>query len=186
MKECSEPHRFIYIHHAAPSKITCILGALCLTSAFDCIAAEPRWLDYNRPVKLSGIIVKEFDMSFVNSDISPVTDPKEAEKLAKQERKKGPPLGAFPKEPVLHWILRLDSPISMRDGHNDSYPEERNISEIDMGGPGINEGIHIGRRAYGTTHFLVSGKLWHACTIHHLRQAMLELSRIKPMISVSQ
>ena len=125
-------------------------------------------------------------MSFVNSDISPVTDPKEAEKLAKQERKKGPPLGAFPKEPVLHWILRLDSPISMRDGHNDSYPEERNISEIDMGGPGINEGIHIGRRAYGTTHFLVSGKLWHACTIHHLRQAMLELSRIKPMISVSQ
>jgi hypothetical protein len=118
------------MHHNPPALLVQILAALLLVGGFDCaIASETRWVDYNRSAKLSGIIRREFDMSFVDSDMSPLTDPKEVAKAVKAAQH-NPAAGAISREAVPHWILQLDKPISLRKGADgDSYPEEElNIS----------------------------------------------------------
>jgi hypothetical protein len=141
------------------------------------LPAEPKLVDYDKPVTLTGVIIREWDMSFVDSDQSPLQDPKEVARIVATH----PVDKSRPHTPVLHLILHLDTPITVQKGADDGlHPEERAIYEIDLGG-GPADKLRIVGKALGKGHFVVTGKLWHAETVHHLRNIMMEVTDIKPL-----
>lgn len=139
-------------------------------------AVDSESLSYEKPVSLTGIIVREFDMSFVDSDLGPIQDPKEVARAVAEARRKQPIEESKPHDPAPHFILRLKNPISIRAESGDEFhPEERNISEIDLGGSvqGVTE------EELGKTRFVASGTLSRANTVHHLRPVMMQVIRLK-------
>ncbi|MHA3770053.1 hypothetical protein ACXR0O_00785 [Verrucomicrobiota bacterium sgz303538] len=139
-------------------------------------AADSESLSYEKPVSLTGTIVREFDMSFVDSDLGPIQDPKEVARAVAEARRKHPIEESKPHEPFPHFILRLEKPISLRAESADGlHPEERNISEIDLGGSvqGVTE------KDLGKTRFVVSGTLSDAMTVHHLRPVIMQVITLK-------
>jgi hypothetical protein len=137
--------------------------------------AEPKHFAYDAPVVLTGKIVREFDMSFVSGDIPPLQDPaKVAQAVAAAKLEPGAD-PARVGEPAPHLILRLDRPIFVSGKVGDpSYPEERNVSEVDLGGAPQP----IKETDLGKTRFVVSGTLWHSHTVHHLRPIMMKVTEL--------
>ncbi len=163
------------IHHSmkANSSITfVILGSL----GFSSLRAEE--LHYETPVTLKGMVTVLYDMSFVDSDMSPVKD------LKGTKVKFPDPEKADLQKPVRHLILKLEQPISVAAGENDGlHPEVKNITEIDLGGSALSaDKIQI---TDGSS-VSVTGKLWHANTVHHLREIMMNVSSIIPTKKADQ
>lgn len=148
-----------------PCKFVAVCGLpLILIGGFSrAPAAEPQWLNYDEPVTLTGTIVREYDMSFVDGDLGPLKDPKAVAKAVAEARRKGPVDESRPHEPLLHWILRLEKPISVRGKPENYSPEELNVTEIDLGGIGRDK-VRIARKAEGRTRFVV---LRHAVAFPH-------------------
>ncbi len=108
-------------------------------------------------------------MSFVDSDLGAMQDPKE---VARAVVMAGP--GA--KAPSRHFILRLGKPISIRAKPGDeTCPQELDVSEIDLGG----SDRQILKKELGKTRFVVSGSLWHATTVHHLRPVTMTVTALQ-------
>lgn len=139
-------------------------------------AGGPQAVEYDKPVTLTGTITREYDMSFVDSDQGPLSDPKEVARVVAQARKEHPVDNSRPHDPIPHYILHLDKPITVPEGaHDDLHPEERNVSEIDLDGT-----TTVPVDALGKGKFVVTGKLWHAETVHHLRPIEMTVSSLKP------
>ena len=162
-----------------PALIISLLAAISLANAINkSLPAEQQRVDYDKPVTLTGVIIREWDMSFVDSDQSPLQDPKEVARV----------VAAHPADkskllhnPVLHLILRLDAPITVQKGADYGlHPEERAVHEIDIGG-GPADKLQIAVNAFGKLRFTITGKLSHANTVHHLRSIMMEVAAIKPV-----
>jgi len=142
------------------------------------IQASPQWVDYDKPISLEGTINREFDMSFVDGDMSPLTDPKEVAKAVAKAKQEHPAKDWKPHDPSPHWILHLDEPISVRSGPTDDlHPEERNIQEIDLSGNGIWK-IEIPHGTLGKARFRITGRLFHSVTVHHLRTIVMDVTDV--------
>jgi hypothetical protein len=150
-----------------------LFTVLFVLLATDIRAAEPERLVLGEPVALTGTIIREFDMSFVDSDLGPIQDPKEVARAVAEARRRNPVDESRPHKPSPHLILRLDKPISVRTQSGED--EKRNISEIDLGG----SAHRIQEKEFGKTRFVVSGTLWRAETVHHLRPVMMEVTTLK-------
>ncbi|RYD79691.1 MAG: hypothetical protein EOP84_12725 [Verrucomicrobiaceae bacterium] len=153
-----------------------LLTSLLLITAGGIHAVEPESLSYETPVTIAGTIVREFDMSFVDSDLSPLQNPREVARAVAEARRRGPVQDSKQREPHAHFILRLEKPVSIRAESPDKFhPEERNVSEIDLGGSvqGITE------MDFGKTRYVVSGTLSPAMTVHHLRPITMKVTTLK-------
>ncbi|MDB6171455.1 MAG: hypothetical protein JWL59_766 [Chthoniobacteraceae bacterium] len=116
---------------------------------------------YDKPATLTGTVSMLYDMSFVDSDMSPVKDP------AGIKAKHPITDSSLPHKPVRHWILTLEHPISVSPGKTDGL---QNVSEIDLGAGEL--------KLKNGDHVTVTGKLWPAATVHHLRPVMMTKSSI--------
>jgi hypothetical protein len=116
-------------------------------------------------------------MSFVDSDIGPLNNPEEVARAVAEARRRHPVDKSRPHNPIPHLILRLEKPISIKEKPGEPlYPEERNISEIDLGGTGNR----VRKDQLGHTRFIVTGTLWHAHNVHHLRPIQMSVSSLEP------
>lgn len=77
------------------------------------------------------------------------------------------------------WILRLDRTISVRAKPGDEVDtEEKNVTEVHLN---VDHAKHpIPKDAFGKTRFTVTGVLYHAINVHHLRPIMMSVSDLKP------
>jgi hypothetical protein len=125
---------------------------------------KSRLVSYDQPVRLSGVLFLEYDMSMIDSDSSPTRDLQEVRRKAAAVRKTLPRSLWWRLEPRPHLILHLDHPISVAARADEFAPAEADVKDIDFGVPRKN-GPHRGRAH-------VVGKLWHAITVHHLREIM--------------
>ena len=152
---------------------TCLLPLFpplfTLVAAGGLHASEPKVLSYGKPVSLTGTVVREFDLAFVDSDHSPTQDVKEVTRVVAEAKRKRPADESKLHEPSPHLILRLDHPVSLQvDG---TQPKEANVSEIDLGG----SEHRFKEKELGKARFVASGSLWHAETVHHLRPVMMNV-----------
>jgi len=123
-------------------------------------------LKYETPVTLKGTATILYDMALVDSDMGLVKDPSGI------KVKFPDPSKAYLQKPNRHLILTLNQPISVEAGVDDGlHPGIKSATEIDLGGVGdeIREGSSV----------VVEGKLWHAHTVHHLRDLVMTVSSIR-------
>lgn len=157
------------------------LAALFSAGIATAFADNSREVDYGKPVTLAGTITAEYDMSFVDSDLSPLKDPKAVARAVADAERKHPHGKSKLKRPVRHFILRLDQPLVIREGTDDGlHPEMHNVREIDLGTPAMGR-YRIPDEALGKVRFTVTGRLWHASTVHHLRPIMMDVTQLRPV-----
>ena len=77
------------------------------------------------------------------------------------------------------WILHLDHPVSVPAKPGDEInTEEKNVTEVHLN---IDPAKHpLSEGAFGKTHFVVTGTLYHAHTTHHLRPIVMLVSTLTP------
>jgi hypothetical protein len=151
-----------------------LCGALLIATSW-MHAGEPVPLSYNQPVTLTGTIVREWDMTFVDSDLGPMQDAKAvARAVAEARRRETDPSKSH--EAFPHLILRLDHAVSVLPKSGDSLNEaEHKVTEIDL------SAIQRGQpeKEWGKTRYTVSGSLSHAMTVHHLRPVTMKVTDLK-------
>lgn len=145
------------------------------------LPVEPQALEYDKQVTLSGSLTREYDMSYIDSDLSPMTDPDAVERAVIEARRKHPADKPALHAAIAHFILHLDKPIALRNGPADGlHPAAQEIVEIDLGSIPPAQ-FQLFADALGKTRFTIAGKLWHANTVHHLRAIMMEVVDIVPV-----
>jgi hypothetical protein len=159
-----------------PALIVSLLAAIYIANAIDkAFPAETRRVEYDKLLTLAGTVTREYDMSFVNGGRSPVTDPREAARIAAEYRRAHPADKSHLHEPIPHLILHLDKPIAVQKGIGDGlHDAQRAVREIDLGTAGVPD------QALGSRLFAVTGKLRGADTVHHLRPVVMEVVSILP------
>ena len=157
-----------------PALIISLIMAVYLANAIDkAIPAEPKQLQYSEVITLTGTITREYDMSFVDSDQGPLSDPDKVARAVADYKHTHPANKSRLHESVPHFILHLDNSITVREGAKDDlHPAERAVSEIDLGSVAVDD------KDLGKRRFQVTGKLWHANTVHHLRPIMMEVGAV--------
>lgn len=158
-----------------PALVVSLIIAIYLANAIDrAFPAEPgKGVPYGGLITLTGKITREYDMSFVDSDQGPLGDPDKVARAVADYKRTHPADKSRLHEPIPHFILHLDKPISVREGERDGvHPAEGAVSEIDLGPVAVPE------KDLGKREFAVTGKLWHANTVHHLRPIMMEVKSI--------
>lgn len=155
-----------------------ILALLCLAEAGQKKTTAPIY-EYHTPVSLVGTITREYDMAFVDSDLSPMTDPEKVNRAVVEAQRKWPDDKTGTRVPSPHLILHLEQPIALREplNRNESglEPAEKNVTEIDLG---AESKMAVAEKDLGKVKFVVTGKLWHGNTVHHLRAVMMEVSGV--------
>ena len=75
------------------------------------------------------------------------------------------------------WILHLNQPVSVPAKPGDEInTEEKNVTEVHLN---IDPAKHpIPEDAFGKTHFVATGTLYHAHTTHHLRPIVMLVSTL--------
>jgi hypothetical protein len=156
------------------------LAALVLSAAFSLTThgentnqeAPVTPLQYETPVTLSGVLIREWDMSWVGTGDTPNTqDPKVA---AAAEAQAANLNDDRPHKPSLHYILKLTQPISLVAGSEpDANPAESKITEIDIIVLNSNLPQKVKDKDFGKKQFRVTGTLEHANTVHQLRPVII-------------
>lgn len=160
-----------------PALVVSLIIAIYLANAIDrAFPAEPARGEpapYGELITLTGTITREYDMAFVDSDQGPLSDPDKVARAVADYRRTHPADPSRLHEPIPHFILHLEKPLAVREGERDGlHPAEEAVSEIDLGSVAVDD------KDLGKRRFQVTGKLWHANTVHHLRAIMMEVKSI--------
>ncbi len=136
---------------------------------------SPNPSHFGKPVTLGGTVIREFDMSFVDSDLSPIRNPAEVAQAVAEAKSKHAADPARVGKPVPHLILQLERPITVTSA-DPVHTKAHEIREIDLLGGGANG---VTEKELGKARFVVSGTLWEAETVHHLRPVIMIVTGIE-------